>query len=328
MAVQTSVLPLGGGATRLSNVYGGASAYRDRVIADGASNYWRLGESAGTTAVDEKGAANGTISGGVTLGAAGAVSDGNTAMTFDGVDDKIVTPAITLPLVSTVECWIKKSGHAQQRPMLTIGTGQAFTWYVGPTPGRSGVFDAANGNVTVTGLAFVDDGLWHHLAISLDAAVARFYLDGGLDRAIAFVRTVPETGVGGIGHDPAFGAGASAFWPGALDEVAIYPRALTAAEILAHYQLAAASLSIPPDLDRPFRQLLLTPDPANTAPILIGDASVGSGPAPGEGIAIAPVPLSYGAPSLTLGPFDSGPVKLSHVYASGAGALRILGVPY
>lgn len=38
--------------------------------------------------------------------------------------------------------------------------------------------------------------------------------------------------------------------------------------------------------------------------------------------------LAPGAKRLTLGPFDEGPLKLSHLYGSGTGALTILGVPF
>jgi len=48
--------------------------YRERVIADGASHYWPLDETTGTTAADVVGGAHGTISGGVTLGVPGAIA--------------------------------------------------------------------------------------------------------------------------------------------------------------------------------------------------------------------------------------------------------------
>ena len=50
-------------------------SYAALVVADGASHYWRLDETSGTTAVDVIGGANGTISGGVTLNQPGAVTD-------------------------------------------------------------------------------------------------------------------------------------------------------------------------------------------------------------------------------------------------------------
>lgn len=68
----------------------------------------------------------------------------------------------------------------------------------------------------------------------------------------------------------------------------------------------------------PFRQLLLS---AAGAAAVIG----GSGVTSTTGVSIAPTaPLP-----LSIGPFDTGPVKLSDIYAVGAGStLNILGVPF
>lgn len=68
----------------------------------------------------------------------------------------------------------------------------------------------------------------------------------------------------------------------------------------------------------PYRQLILT---ATGAAATIG-STVG---------VTAPTgfPLAITGPPLVLGPFTTGPVKLSDLYALGAGStLTILGVPY
>src|SRR5262245_49341818 len=80
--------------------------YAEQVIADGAVAFWRLGETSGTTAVDNVGGNNGTISGGVTLNQPGPWS-GNAAMAFDGTTGKISTAAtMTIPIAGTVEVWM------------------------------------------------------------------------------------------------------------------------------------------------------------------------------------------------------------------------------
>ena len=68
----------------------------------------------------------------------------------------------------------------------------------------------------------------------------------------------------------------------------------------------------------PFRQLLIT---TTGAAATLGSAGVTTGT--GVTLAVAaPMPLS-------IGPFDTGPVKLSDLYAVGAGAtLTILGVAF
>ena len=65
--------------------------YRDAVLADNPASYWRLDETSGTTAADDKGAAAGTYRNGVTLGQTGALPDtiNNKAAGFDAVDDDV-----------------------------------------------------------------------------------------------------------------------------------------------------------------------------------------------------------------------------------------------
>src|SRR5690348_8202795 len=61
------------------------SAYSTAVLADGPSSYWRLGETSGSTATDQRGAAPGTYSGHVTLGQPGALTgDPDPAVALDG----------------------------------------------------------------------------------------------------------------------------------------------------------------------------------------------------------------------------------------------------
>jgi hypothetical protein len=71
------------------------------------------------------------------------------------------------------------------------------------------------------------------------------------------------------------------------------------------------------DHNIPFRQLLLQSTGASAA--VGGDSSVTL--ATGTQLAVGVV--------VTIGPFDTGPVKLSDFYAIGAGAtLSVLGVPF
>jgi hypothetical protein len=313
-------LPLGAVAKRLSTVYG--ASYADRVIADGASNYWRLGEPSGTTAVDAVGGANGTISGGVTLNQPGAIGDGTKAMTFDGTTGKVVTAVdVTTPVICTIEAWIKSTlGGGQAAFYSTRSTGQlGLTLYVGVifTGGKLVPFlysgEASNGT------RHVGDGSWHHVVFVLSGAICTVYVDGTLDTAVSQNRATTGTGKQLIGWDEA----TAGFWSGALDEVAVYPRALTAPEIAAHYQLGSVPPVDPAVTDIPYRELVLqvagadayigadsTVSPTNYGlkAAVVGQSTVGGG----------------------IGPFDSGPVKLSDFWAvGGAGAtLHIVGIPY
>jgi len=226
------------------------SAYSDRIIADGASHYWRLGETNGAVALDIIGGATGTISGGVTLNQPGALSDGTTAMSFNAVDGKISTAAnVSIGPVFSVEFWerttvLNKGICGVRFPNATQDT-YAFA-VVGNTSLQCFVTYAnalsPNSSNVASIVSPVANGQWHHIVWTFPGGtVINVYVDGvafpvdtPLNRALVGSTLMPFD----IGTSTALGL----FWSGSLDEVAIYPRALTAAEIAAHY-----ALSLPPE---------------------------------------------------------------------------------
>src|SRR2546430_5690664 len=61
------------------------TTYRDDVLVDSPSAYWRLGETSGTTANDERSANPGSYFNGVLLNQPGALtSEANPSASFDG----------------------------------------------------------------------------------------------------------------------------------------------------------------------------------------------------------------------------------------------------
>src|SRR5262245_30947541 len=91
-----------------------AGSYPALVVSDGAVAYWRLGETSGTTAIDNVGGNNGTISGGVTLNQPGPWS-GNAAMAFDGTSGQIAlgtVAALNITSDLTIEAWAYKTASA------------------------------------------------------------------------------------------------------------------------------------------------------------------------------------------------------------------------
>jgi len=101
--------------------------------------------------------------------------------------------------------------------------------YFGLSNGR--LFCYYNGGAT--GLVLVNTGAWTHVVITHDGTTATFYVNGVLDRAVAQARTA-YTNTTYIAASP--GNPADVF-PGSLDEVALYPVALTPTQIAKHYAL-------------------------------------------------------------------------------------------
>lgn len=192
-----------------------------------------------------------TVNRGVTLAQSGALSDGNTAALFDGATGSFIeTSAVfnyafgTGPL--TVEYWFKTtSALAQIGVVDDKNAGSTDAGFNSAFFAGAPFFRVANG-VTQAGLQSVNtfnDGAWHHFVGVFRRGTPdtlSIYIDGVLDTG--------PTSVGASGwnitqaaHKLRLGAystgGSPNFFLGTLDEVAIYPTALSAARILTHYQL-------------------------------------------------------------------------------------------
>lgn len=213
-----------------------ANDYRNKVIADGAVAYWRLGEASGTVARSEIGSFDGTISGGVTLAQPGALADGNKAMAFNGTTGKIVTAAnVTIPVTSTIEAWIKTTAPG---PRAIVSTRNP------PYPVGRVYFSLENGRVFLyadgmgtANTKVLNDGVWHHVASTLNGSTCTTYVDGVVDHT----DPIPRLTVSGVPLSIGWDSEAPNFFSGSIDEVAIYPTALTPAQITAHYNLRTAT---------------------------------------------------------------------------------------
>jgi hypothetical protein len=212
-------------------------SYPDRVIRDGASAYWRLGETSGTTAVDVIGGFNGTISGGVTLNQSGALGDGDKAMVFDGTSNGVINVgSLALSAIYTIEAWFKTTWVAEQKAYLAnYAGGSSNTAYFGIDNTRLFVYiqgaTPASYYSTLTGL---NDNQWHHVAIISTATELRVYHQGILLNTVAQTKLASAASTLLIGGS----AGLSQYFPGTIDEVAIYPTALTVQQIANHYGLS------------------------------------------------------------------------------------------
>jgi hypothetical protein len=100
------------------------------------------------------------------------------------------------------------------------------------------------------------DGNWHLLAGTYDGIYVRVYVDG-VQRGVARSRTpagplaytAPERDFG-IGQNPNKACGPGSVFPGAIDEVEVYSRALSASELRAMVADPVAPQPPPPPADR------------------------------------------------------------------------------
>ena len=201
--------------------------------------WWRFDETSGTEVVDFSGAGNTGVLTGTFQRVAGQVGG---AVFFGGTSHVDGTQAaLKLPTGSgprTISAWIKIPsglGTGADRAILHYGTNDtsrsaSFHLFV-HSDATAGIGNA-NGGGVIFGKTRVDDGAWHHVAGVYEGSAtnrALVYVDGQLNGS-GTLTTVPNTGAGGVWKIAQFLPGQGTF-PGTIDELRVYNRALTAAEI-------------------------------------------------------------------------------------------------
>lgn len=226
-----------------------ADAYGAAVYDAGPDSYWRLDETAGTTAADAttNGAA-GQYAGGATPGAAGVLPGTGSAVTLDGVDGVVNgTAYVDNPTAYTEELWFKTT-TTRGGKLIGFGSSQS---------GRSGSYDRHvymlddgrlrfgtwTGQVNLADTtASYNDGQWHHLVATQGADGMKLYVDATLAASNGQTAAQAYGGYFRLGGDTTWGGASSDYFQGTLDEAAVYSRPLTAAEVVAHYRAGGGKL--------------------------------------------------------------------------------------
>jgi hypothetical protein len=233
--------------------------YADVVGASAPAVWWRMDDPAGTAAGDATGNVDGTFVGGPQLDRPGLVS-GGTAVLFDGVDDGVHVPDSNLINLGTrrtahsLEAWFSTASAATRQVIYEQGgSTRGAAIYIADGQLHGGFWNLSNDGSTDTpwaaGPAFVATpitaGDTHHVVVTFDRAAdaVTMYLDGAEVGQVSGVGYLyahgSDAGVGvmhdGIRfHDGAVNGDGYPF-AGTIDEVAVYPHALTASEVTAHH---------------------------------------------------------------------------------------------
>ncbi|WP_144876075.1 LamG domain-containing protein [Microbacterium sp. 1.5R] len=216
-----------------------AKSYRTTITStQGLVNYYRLGDT-GTTTVDSFGSGTGTQVG-TTTGPGAIAGDSSLAKSYDGTRDYNAVSR-TIGASFTIEFWFKSSqnfgpsgGQWYQGAGLVDGevSGVANDFGVSLVAGRV-VAGTGNPDRSISSTAAYNDDQWHHVVLTREQNnVITLYVDGVSQGTIATnaeALTAPtslnfgrlQTGIN--------------YYRGFLDEVSLYNRVLTPAEVTAHF---------------------------------------------------------------------------------------------
>ncbi|BBA97052.1 putative fibronectin protein [Actinacidiphila reveromycinica] len=228
-----------------------AEAYPTQVLADGATLYWRYDAASGSYTADSSPSNDSGVSvGGPVHGVTPGAVPGSKAYTFNGTSQWTYSDrAHPQPTQYSVEAWFKTTTTSGGK---IIGFGndptQTSTHYdkhIYMLNSGQVVFGINPGTVkTLTTPAKYNDGAWHQVVATEGSGGSKLYVDGVL-KASSTTMTGSEayTGYWRVGGDNLNG------WPtrptsddlaGSIDEAAVYPSVLTAAQIAKHYTLGTA----------------------------------------------------------------------------------------
>lgn len=210
-------------------------------IDQNVAGYWHFDEGTSTLAYDASGNANtGTLTNGP-IWTSGASCKAGSCVSFDGTNDYVdVGTALLLSGTTdaTWEAWVYPTAvpNAYHAGVLTKwDNAVAMYWWFGINNARNISFwrDSGN-NFTSTGTIPLNQ--WTHISIVKDGSSIIAYLNGvesGRNDSYNWGTVTETTSVRGVVG--AKNNGAADPWQGRIDGIRIYNRALTADEILAHY---------------------------------------------------------------------------------------------
>ena len=234
------------------------TTYATQVVQDGASIFWPLNEPSGPTVVDRAGVTDAVADTGLTRGVPGAIS-GDTASRFNGNSlSRVYSSGTSMaPDEFTIQAWINSTTTAGGRILgfSDVKTGNSGhrdrQIYMGNS-GRIwfGVRDESGARQTVSSAQTYRDGAWHQVTATFGSSGMKLFVDGvrvgqrsdttDAENYLGYWR------LGGDNMASWAGAPSNVNFTGDIDEVAIYPTALTQSTILAQYTASGRTATVPP----------------------------------------------------------------------------------
>ncbi len=226
----------------ISTVAGGASP-NGGTLSNGLVGYWKMDESSWNSTSGEVLDYSGNAFNGTALPSGSAPTTANgkfgNAGSFDGSNDYVTAPINILGYTEiTYAAWIKSSSAPSSNKYNVI-TGNL---------GRSGIYIDTNGKANArafdtndhyaVGTSTVTDGTWHLLVATYNRQQTKtsIYVDGRLENSISFYPVILTSTTSYIGENP--NTSVDVFYSGSMDELRLYNRTLSPAEVSQLYNYA------------------------------------------------------------------------------------------
>lgn len=220
-----------------------ADCYEQAVLSANPVVYFRFNEESGASSVQDLGSANNSpIINSVVFGVAGALNraSGNSAVRFNGSASLNLQNLSYLQITGsqTIEFWLRPTNFSTRRNpfakayggegTMTIETNRQINYYYGTSGGNTSPYGGYGSTSTLT------LNTWTHVALvrDLGSMRVRWYFNGAQVSSRAASHASATAGSNNL----TLGEGYVANYIGDMDEFALYDTALSAAEVLDHYE--------------------------------------------------------------------------------------------
>jgi hypothetical protein len=217
---------------------GSASTYDSTVLSAKPSVFYRLADTDSGAMADSSGnGATGVYTAQATLGQSGPLaSDTATSISSNGAGPA-ASGDPSLPLYAssrTIEGWINTTsgGNEYLAGYGTDSTAEGFAVIVQP---NAVYVQGYNDDLTFTSTAALDNGSWHFIVVTTNGTSATAYVDGvslGTQSFSTTLDTLPASQGLEIGAGT---QGCCGYYSGDLADIAVFPSALTAAQVSAEW---------------------------------------------------------------------------------------------
>lgn len=235
-----------------------AMSYSATVAADSPSAFWQLGESSGTTAADSSngGSYSGTYQNSPTLDTAGALAGSSAgSVTLNGTNQYVSVPSGFSMFGGssgfTIEGWVKPTTANSWTGLMDFGNG-APSDNVDLTNGSSGrdltlCIDNGTNGTCFAAPNVITENVWQYIA-------AAFVPNGSGGGTVTLYLNGTMVNTGTIGYAPTSVTrthnyigksnwSSAPYFQGSIQDVAIYPSALSLTRIVAHYDVGKYALA-------------------------------------------------------------------------------------
>ncbi len=229
---------------------GGAKISTSSVGAAGSGNlvgWWTFDGKylSTTTATDSSGQGN---NGTLTNGPVPALGKVGQALNFDGSNDYVGiadAAALRMTTILALSAWIKPTASNDGNFHFIFGkasysdssdTNSSYKLYL-KNDGTIGLYSSASGTFVVSGASVLSTNTWYQVAAVADGVNAKIYINGVQDGTASFSSSFAK---GTNADDVQIGtnvSGSNQSFAGSIDDVRIYNKALSAAEVLQLYNM-------------------------------------------------------------------------------------------